>query len=179
MRRVLAKKTAERQAQGHGCTHAVWIRGADFGWADSTAAADRHNDPGKFTALIGWEWSSIPNGANLHRVVITSADGATARSFIPYGSDKGPYPEDLWAWLDATTKATGAAFVAIPHNPNISKGYMWSETSLKGMPFTTESARTRARWEPVAEVTQYKGDSEAHPDLSPDDEFADFEEYPF
>ncbi len=148
-------------------------------WAKTTAAADRHNEPGKFTALIGWEWSSIPNGANLHRVVMTSADGETARKFMPYGSDQSAYPEDLWAWLEATSQETGASFVAIPHNPNISKGYMWSETFLDGTPYTAESARTRARWEPVAEVTQYKGDSESHPALSPDDEFADFEEYPF
>jgi hypothetical protein len=148
-------------------------------WAETTAAADRHNEPGKFTALIGWEWSSIPNGANLHRVVMTSTDGETARRFMPYGSDQSSYPEDLWAWLDATSQETGASFVAIPHNPNISKGYMWSETFLDGTPYTAESARTRVRWEPVAEVTQYKGDSETHPDLSPDDEFADFEEYPF
>ena len=148
-------------------------------WADSTAAADRHNDPGRFTALIGWEWSSIPNGANLHRVVITSADGEKAREFLPYGSDQSSYPKDLWAWLDSTSKETGASFVAIPHNGNISKGYMWGATMLDGSPYTAESARTRARWEPVAEVTQYKGDSEAHPTLSPDDPFADFEEYGF
>jgi len=98
---------------------------------------------------------------------------------MPYGSDQSSYPEDLWAWLDATSKKTGASFVAIPHNSNISKGYMWGETFLDGTPYTPESARTRAHWEPVAEVTQYKGDSESHPDLSPEDEFADFEEYPF
>jgi hypothetical protein len=127
--------------------------------------------------MIGWEWSSIPNGANLHRVVMTSADGATARKFMPYASTDSPYPDDLWAWLEETTDATGAEFVAIPHNPNISKGYMFGATALNEAPYTTESARTRARWEPVAEVTQYKGDSEAHPALSPDDEFADFETY--
>ena len=146
-------------------------------WRETTTAADRHNEPGRFTAMIGWEWSSLPNGANLHRVVMTSADGETARRFMPYASSDSPYPDDLWAWLDATTKATGAEFVAIPHNPNISKGYMFGATALDGTPYTAESARTRARWEPVAEVTQYKGDSEAHPDLSPDDPFADFETY--
>ena len=146
-------------------------------WEETTIAADRHNEPGRFTAMIGWEWSSLPNGANLHRVVMTSADGETARKFMPYGSNDSPYPDDLWAWLDKTEQESGASFVAIPHNPNISKGYMLGATSLNEAPYTTESARTRARWEPVAEVTQYKGDSEAHPDLSPDDEFADFETY--
>ena len=146
-------------------------------WSETTAAADRHNEPGRFTAMIGWEWSSIPNGANLHRVVMTSADGETARRFMPFSSTDSMYPDDLWAWLDETTRETGAEFVAIPHNPNISKGYMYGAAALDGTPYTAESARTRARWEPVSEVAQYKGDSEAHPDLSPDDPFADFETY--
>ncbi|CAN0248595.1 unnamed protein product, partial [Discosporangium mesarthrocarpum] len=146
-------------------------------WTETTTAADRHNEPGRFTAMIGWEWSSIPNGANLHRVVMTSADGETARRFMPFSSTESMYPDDLWAWLDETTEATGADFVAIPHNPNISKGYMFGATRLDETPYTAESARTRARWEPVAEVTQYKGDSETHPALSPDDPFADFETY--
>ena len=147
-------------------------------WAETTAVADRHNEPGRFTAMIGWEWSSLPNGANLHRVVMTSADGETAREFMPWSSSDSPYPKDLWAWLEATERSTGAPFVAIPHNPNISKGYMFGETLIDETPYTVESARMRARWEPVAEVTQYKGDSETHPDLSPDDPFADFETYP-
>jgi hypothetical protein len=146
-------------------------------WAETTTAADRHNDPGRFTALIGWEWSSLPSGANLHRVVMTSASGETARRFLPYGSDKSSYPEDLWKFLDQTTKETGAEFVAIPHNSNISKGYMFGAVTLDETPYTTESARTRARWEPVVEVTQYKGTSETHPSLTPDDPFADFEIY--
>jgi len=146
-------------------------------WAETTAAADRHNEPGRFTAMIGWEWSSIPNGANLHRVIMTNVDGETARQFMPWSSSDSNYPDDLWAWLEKTSEATGAEFVAIPHNPNISKGYMFGATRLNGTPYTIESARTRARWEPVAEVTQYKGDSETHPALSPDDPFADFETY--
>ncbi len=146
-------------------------------WAETTAAADRHDEPGRFTALIGWEWSSLPNGANLHRVVFTSADGETARRFMPYRSSDSYYPRDLWAWLERTEARTGAPFVAIPHNPNISKGYMFGATLVDGTPYTVESARTRSRWEPVAEVTQYKGDSETHPDLSPADPFADFETY--
>jgi hypothetical protein len=146
-------------------------------WAETTIAADLHNDPGRFTALIGWEWSSLPNGANLHRVVFTSADGETARRFMPYRSSDSFYPKDLWAWLDRTERETGAPFVAIPHNPNISKGYLFGATLVDETPYTVESARTRARWEPVAEVTQYKGDSETHPALSPEDPFADFETY--
>jgi len=148
-------------------------------WADASAIADRHNDPGKFTALIGWEWSSMPDGANLHRVVFTSATGAEARKFIPYSSLESDRPEDLWAWLDKTKADLGFDFVSIPHNSNISKGLMFAETDSEGQALTVDYARSRSRWEPVAEATQIKGDSETHPDLSPDDPFADFEEYPY
>lgn len=148
-------------------------------WQEAIRIADDHNDPGEFTTLIGWEWSSIPSGANLHRVVFTSADSETASKWQPYSSMDSMYPEDLWAWLEETSARTGAEFVSIPHNSNISKGRMFAETSLRGEPFTKESAQTRAKWETVVEATQFKGDSEAHPDLSPNDEFADFEPYPY
>jgi hypothetical protein len=155
-----------------------WATMARTAWQDAIRVADAHDAPGRFTTLIGWEWSSIPAGANLHRVVFTSADADVAAGFQPWSSIDSAYPEDLWAWLEETSLRTGAQFVAIPHNSNISKGYMFAETSLRGEPFTAESARTRARWEPVVEATQIKGDSETHPDLSPDDPFADFETYP-
>jgi hypothetical protein len=147
-------------------------------WQESIKTADQFNQPGKFTALIGWEWSSIPAGANLHRVVFTSAGAETASQFQPFSSLESAYPEDLWAWLEETSASTGADFVAIPHNSNISKGYMFRDQTLRGEPYTKELASLRARWEPVAEVTQFKGDSETHPSLSPDDPFADFELYP-
>jgi hypothetical protein len=146
-------------------------------WEETTRAADRHDEPGRFTALIGWEWSSTPGGANLHRIVVTDAGGATARRFLPFGSDQSPFPEDLWAWLARTSAETGARFVSIPHNSNISKGAMFGERTLRGAPIDADYARTRAEWERVVEVTQIKGDSETHPALSPDDEFADFERY--
>ncbi len=148
-------------------------------WAEAIRAADEHNDPGNFTTLIGWEWSSIPSGANLHRVVFTSAGADTAGKFFPFSVADSQYPEDLWAWLDETSKRTGAEFVAIPHNSNISKGYMFQDQTLRGEPFTKEKAEERLRWEPVVEVTQIKGDSETHPSVSPDDPFADFETYPY
>ena len=148
-------------------------------WHEIVDAAERHNEPGKFSSIIGWEWSSIPTGANLHRVVI-SADGADkAKQYLPFGSDQSQYPQDLWSWLEATQKETGSRFLAIPHNSNISKGYMFAETTLKGQPITAEYAKRRMTWEPITEVTQIKGDSETHPSLSPDDEFADFETYKF
>jgi len=146
-------------------------------WHEIVDAAERHNEPGKFTSLIGWEWSSIPTGANLHRVVLTPDGADKAKQFLPYGSDQSQYPEDLWQWLEDTRDRTGSRFVAIPHNSNISKGYMYSETTLKGEPITAQYARRRMSWEPVSEVTQIKGDSETHPSLSPEDEFADFETY--
>ncbi|MEM7080066.1 MAG: DUF3604 domain-containing protein, partial [Pseudomonadota bacterium] len=148
-------------------------------WQRARQAAEKHNQPGKFSTILGWEWSSIPGGSNLHRVVMTDADGETAGQFLPFGSNQSPYPSDLWRWLDQTSAATGANFVAIPHNPNISKGYMFGKKALKGEPIDRAYAEARSRWETVAEVTQYKGDSETHPDLSPDDPFADFEIYPF
>jgi len=148
-------------------------------WRSITDTADKYNKPGEFTALIGWEWSSIPAGANLHRVVITDSDAATAQQYEPFGLDDSPYPEDLWSWLDKTGQATGARFTAIPHNSNISKGYMFSDTTLRGKPFTKDYVAQRSKWEHVAEITQTKGDSETHSSLSPEDEFADFEIYPY
>ena len=97
-------------------------------WNEIIDAAERHNNPGKFTSLIGWEWSSIPTGANLHRVVLTPDGGEKARQFLPYGSDQSQYPEDLWQWLETTQKETGTRFLAIPHNSNISNIFK-SDTS--------------------------------------------------
>jgi len=146
-------------------------------WKDIVQAAERHNQPGEFTAFVGWEWSSIPTGANLHRVVFTPDGADKALQYLPYGSDQSQYPQDLWQWLSDTSERTGSRFIAIPHNSNISKGYMFDETTLRGEPITAEYARQRMRWEPVSEATQFKGDSETHPTLSPEDEFADFESY--
>jgi len=148
-------------------------------WNLITDAAERYNEPGEFTALIGWEWSSIPGGANLHRVVLTDSGAEVAQQFRPFSLIDSPYPEDLWAWLEQTSIDTGADFLAIPHNSNISKGFMFDDRTLRGAQFTPEYLAMRSKWEKIAEVTQIKGDSETHPDLSPDDEFADFETYPF
>ncbi len=154
----------------------VSIRNA---WRSIAETADVHNQPGEFTALIGWEWSAVPGGANLHRVVVTDADAERASSFLPFASTMSPYPEDLWAWLAKTSSASGVEFVAIPHNSNLSKGTMFAERTLRGETIDIEYAEARSRWEPVVEVTQIKGDSETHPELSPDDEFADFEVFPY
>ncbi|MEY3018349.1 MAG: hypothetical protein RL336_1484 [Pseudomonadota bacterium] len=149
-------------------------------WMENTAAADFHNEPGKFTAFIGWEWSSMVDGANLHRVVITDSDAETANTYLPFSQFESSDPEDLWAWLGRTSKSTGANFLAIPHNPNISRGQMFSETKFdKVTPIDKAYSETRRQWEPLLEVTQIKGDSETHPVLSPNDEFADFEPFNF
>ena len=152
-------------------------------WADVVDAADRNNRPGRFTALVGWEWSGGLDRATreerttLHRVIFTSAGGTAAKSFNPFTAFDSERPEHLWAWLEATQRATGAAFVAIPHNPNLSSGQMFAAVDSNGQAITRSYAATRARWEPVVEITQSKGTSETHPALSPNDEFADFEIY--
>ena len=144
-------------------------------WQANIDAAERHNAPGKFTSLIGWEYSPAPDNATLHRVVLMSNAGDVARQFLPFSALDSDNPEDLWQWLDDTKIATGADFVAVPHNANISKGKMFARVTTAGDPIEEGYARQRARWEPVAEVTQIKGTSETHPILSPDDEFAGFE----
>lgn len=148
-------------------------------WDAQIEAAERHNQPGEFTAFIGWEWSSQPNGGNLHRVVFTPQGGDVASQFLPFSSLESTDPERLWAWLDETSASTGAQFVAIPHNPNISNGRMFPLLSETGKDVDAAYAATRMKWEPVVEMTQIKGDSETHPLLSPTDEFADFETFPF
>lgn len=148
-------------------------------WAESTNITDSHNEPGKFTAIIGWEWSSIPAGANLHRVVFTASDASVAQQWIPFSSSESSYPEDLWLWLEKTAEETGADFVAIPHNSNISRGFMFPlENRLRGSAIDRDWVKLRARWETVVEATQVKGDSETDPAVSPNDPFADFESYP-
>ena len=148
-------------------------------WSEQVEIADRHNEPGKFTSFIGWEWSSIPDGSNLHRVVMTPGNAQQASRFVPYSADESSKPEDLWQWLEDTSAATGLEFLAIPHNSNISAGAMFPIADSDGQPITSAYAKTRMRWEPVVEITQIKGDSETAPNLSPNDEFADFETYSF
>ncbi len=148
-------------------------------WQDIVNSAEKHNEPGNFTAFIGWEWTSTPTGINLHRVVISPDGGEKALQYSPFGSDQSQYPQDLWSWLDETSKKIDGEFIAIPHNSNVSKGYMFPEVTLRGEPIDVSYAKTRMQWEPLVEITQIKGDSETHPKLSPDDDFAEFESYGF
>jgi hypothetical protein len=146
-------------------------------WEQIVDSAERYNTPGEFTAFIGWEWSSIPDGANLHRVIMMDQGKEAAMKFLPFSLFDSEDPEDLWDWLGKISEEVGTDFVAIPHNSNISKGLMYPIADSYGDPITAEYARTRMRWEPVVETTQIKGDSETHPVLSPNDEFADFQTY--
>ncbi len=148
-------------------------------WNTVAANADAYNDPGTFTALIGYEWSSLGSVqgvfGNLHRVVVFKDDAETVTKIIPFSAYDSRNPEDLWKFLERYRELTGGDVMAIPHNPNNSNGEMFALNTYDGSPLTSGWAKTRSRWEPLLEVTQIKGDSEAHPALSPDDEFADFE----
>lgn len=143
-------------------------------WRNYTALADKYNDPGKFTALIGYEWTS-EGGDNIHRNVVFRGSARDANQTWPYSQFDSKNPEKLWAHLAGFEEKTGSDVLAIPHNGNLSNGRMFSVNTFAGKPLTKELAQLRARFEPVAEVTQIKGDGEAHPLLSPEDEFADFE----
>ena len=143
-------------------------------WQDYTALADTYNEPGVFTALIGYEYTTR-GGNNLHRNVIFRGDATTANRTVPYSQFDSQNPEDLWRALAELEATTGADVLAIPHNGNLSNGRMFSVETNNGQPLTAELATLRASLEPIMEVTQIKGDGEAHPYLSPDDEFADFD----
>jgi hypothetical protein len=148
-------------------------------WDKTIAAAEKYNEPGHFTAFIGYEWTSqVPPGQNLHRVVIyrDGADKASqtvpATTYPPQGSTD---PEYLWKLLQQYEDKTGGNVLAIPHNGNMSNGLMFPVINpVDNKPLTKQYAMTRAKWEPLVEATQIKGDGEAHPFLSPNDEFADY-----
>jgi hypothetical protein len=144
----------------------VWHRVVDI--------ASEYNQPGTFTTFNGYEYSSTVNGDNLHRVVIFRDGPERVKQVIPFGAFDSQDPEGLWDYMAGYEEKTGGRILAIPHNPNISNGAMFSET-VNGSAMTRDYAERRARWEPLMEVTQMKGDSETHPLLSPEDEFADFE----
>jgi len=143
-------------------------------WQAYTALADKYNDPGRFTALIGYEWTAI-GGDNLHRNVIFRGDSGVANRTVPFSQFDSKNPEDLWKHLAAFEKETGTNVLAIPHNGNLSNGRMFTVETFAGKPLTKELAAMRAQYEPLVEATQIKGDGEAHPMLSPNDEFADYE----
>lgn len=143
-------------------------------WHDNTKITERYNTPGKFSAFNGFEYTLMRQGDNLHRVVIMRDGKDKADQVQPYSSLIGTTPDQLWDYMDGYEKKTGGKILAIPHNSNLSNGLMFQMTGPGGGPMTAAYARRRAAREPIVEATQIKGDSESHPFLSPNDEFADF-----
>jgi hypothetical protein len=146
-------------------------------WDRQLAFADQFNEPGKFTALAGFEWTSIATQqtpGNLHRVVIFKDGADRVSQVLPFSAFDSIDPEALWEYMAAYEEKTGGSVLAIAHNGNVSNGQMFAVERLNGRPIDRKYAETRARFEPLYEVTQIKGDGEAHPFLSPNDEFADY-----
>ncbi len=143
-------------------------------WNRIVDSAERFHEPGVFTALHGFEWTSSPEASNLHRVVIFRDDADKVRDLVPFSNYDSADPEDLWRWLQEYQNDTGGRVLAIAHNGNLSNGLMFDDKTLGGEPLTRDYAERRAFWEPLYEVTQIKGDGETHPALSPNDEFADY-----
>jgi hypothetical protein len=139
-------------------------------WQAELAAVKRHDQPGTFTTFAAYEWTSFPSAQNLHRNVIFRGDDAP----LPFSSADSPKPEDLWSWLEAN-RARGIEALAIPHNANVSNGLMYPDTDSDAVPIDRRYAERRAQNEPLGEIIQTKGQSEAHPLLSPRDELARFE----
>ena len=146
-------------------------------WDEYLKTAEKYNNPGNFTAMIGYEWTSTENGNNLHRNVLYRDGIAMASQMIPYTAADSFNPEDLWKWMENYEEKSGGRVLALAHNGNMSNGIMFPyETNpATGKPLTENYVKNRIRWEPLYEVTQIKGDGETHRNLSPDDEFADFE----
>ncbi len=176
------------QSGDYGAAYTLWGDGMNTGndplegqedltrsmWERVTEAAEKYNQPGAFTAFIGFEWTASPGGNNLHRNIVFRDDNAMADRVLPFSNYDSADPEDLWAWMAAYEEKTGGQMLAIPHNGNLSNGLMFDDTTVGGDPLDRAYAENRMRWEPIYEITQIKGDGEAHPLLSPDDEFADY-----
>ena len=148
-------------------------------WERTVDAAEAFNDPGVFTAFIGYEWTSLVQGNNMHRVVVYRDGGDKGRQMVPFTMTPplgSPNPRDLWRWLERYETQTGGDVLAIAHNGNLSNGLMFPlEAHYDGRVLDQEYVNTRIKWEPLYEVTQIKGDGETHPFLSPNEEFADYE----
>ena len=143
----------------------------EYAWSKIVEAAERHNDPGRFTAFIGYEYSLTPGNRHLHRNVVFRSGKVPVRPFSALDSEN---PEDLWDWLDRL-REEGIDAIAIPHNMNQSDGLAFQSTTWTGETMDEAFARKRMRNEPVAEISQIKGTSETHPSLSPNDEWAGFQ----
>ena len=170
---TLPEKILADYAPGSPVSNGIWDRIVD--------AAEHYNDPGKFTTLIGYEWTSVPKGFNLHRNVILRDGAMRAKQVVPL-TTQPPYgtqdPMDLYKWLEDYESKTNGQALALAHNGNLSNGWMFPiDKTYFGNEVDKEYVEQRAKWEPLYEVTQMKGDGEAHPLLSPNDEFADYENW--
>jgi hypothetical protein len=143
-------------------------------WQDIMDSAEKHNAPQSFTAFIGFEWTSTVLGSNLHRNVIFRDGADKTRQVLPFSAFDSKDPEDLWGYMSGYEKKTGGKVLAIAHNGNLSNGLMFDDITLGDKPLDADYAKRRMKAEPLYEVTQIKGDGEAHPLLSANDEFADY-----
>ena len=141
-------------------------------WERYTATAEKYNEPGRFTAMIGYEWTSVPGGNNLHRNVLYRDGKDKADQAFPFTAWQSEDPEKLWEWMANYEAKTGGQLIAIPHNGNLSNGRMFELVDVAGNPIDAAYAQRRARFEVLQEIIQTKGNSETHPTLSPNDEFA-------
>jgi hypothetical protein len=146
-------------------------------WDRYLGIAERYNDPGRFTTIIGYEWTSTEGGDNLHRNVLYRDGKDLAKQLLPFTASESFNPEDLWKWMERFEEKTGGDVLALAHNGNVSNGTMFpvEVNPATGDPLTESYAKDRIRWEPMYEVTQIKGDGESHPFLSPNDEFAGYD----
>ena len=188
---ILANETGKRwhdlSKAGRGYEAFLeWLRGlpedqiqepamAEAIWPRVVENADKYYEPGIFTTFTAFEWTSQPGGNNLHRVVIFRDDASRTSQVLPFSQYDSPDPEDLWAYMAAYEEKTGGRVISPAHNGNLSNGIMFDTKTLDGGAMTAAYAEMRMRFEPIYEVTQIKGDGESHPLLSPDDEFADYE----
>src|SRR3990167_5987551 len=143
-------------------------------WQEYTATAEKFNEPGRFTAMIGFEWTSVPGGNNLHRNVLFRDNKDKADQVMPFSAWQSEDPEKLWEWMAKYEQKTSGHVLAIAHNANLSNGRMFELVDFAGKSFTKDYAERRARYEVLQEMMQTKGNSETHPLMSPNDEFADF-----
>lgn len=159
---------------GGGSPHPDFYQGTEAvksTWQKNIEATEAHYEPGKFTTIHAYEWTSAPGGANQHRNILFRD---TNLPDVPFSSNEGSRPEQLWAWMKSQ-REEGRKVFAIPHNSNESKGLLFAEASLSGKPVDKDYAQTRASMEPLIEMMQVKGNSEVIPNFWPNDEFADFE----
>jgi hypothetical protein len=148
-------------------------------WDRYIKTAEKYNEPGRFTTIIGYEWTSTENGNNLHRNVLYRDNGDLARQMLPYTTTESFNPEDLWNWMEQYETKTKGNVLALAHNGNLSNGIMFpvEVNPATGKPLGENYMKDRIKWEPLYEITQIKGDGESHPFLSPNDEFADYENW--